>query len=114
MVALLRYFQLGVHPRAVEGEAHRRSRCCVAFNSADVTMLEGRRDLAVLWDIRVSPDFRGQGLGSGLLRAAEAWAISKGCLELKVETQNTNVRACRPGGPTLSFRENRPQYSTAA
>src|SRR5438034_7192389 len=33
----------------------------IAFDSTDVTMLEGRHDLAVLWDIRVSPDVRGQG-----------------------------------------------------
>jgi hypothetical protein len=32
----------------------------IAFGSADVTMLEGRQDLAVLWDIRVSPDVRGK------------------------------------------------------
>jgi GNAT superfamily N-acetyltransferase len=67
----------------------------VAFDSGDVAMLEGRRDLAVLWDIRVSPNVRGKGIGSGLLRASEAWAISKGCRQLKVETQNTNVPACR-------------------
>lgn len=67
----------------------------VAFHSCDVAMLEGRRDLAVLWDIRVSPDVRGKGIGSGLLRSSEAWAISKGCRQLKVETQNINVPACK-------------------
>jgi GNAT superfamily N-acetyltransferase len=67
----------------------------VAFNTGDVAMLEGRRDLAVLWDIRVSKDVRGKGVGSGLLRASEAWAISKGCRQFKVETQNINVPACR-------------------
>jgi GNAT superfamily N-acetyltransferase len=67
----------------------------IAFDSGDVAMLEGRRDLAVLWDIRVSPDVRGKGIGSTLLRSAEAWAMSKGCCQLKVETQNINVPACR-------------------
>ena len=67
----------------------------VAFNTADVVMLEGRRDLAVLWDIRVAPGLRGRGVGSGLVRAAEAWTVSKGCRQFKVETQNTNVPACR-------------------
>jgi GNAT superfamily N-acetyltransferase len=67
----------------------------VAFNTGNVAMLEGRRDLAVLWDIRVSPDVRGKGVGSELLRASEAWAVSKGCRQLKVETQNINVRACK-------------------
>ena len=67
----------------------------VAFNTGNVAMLEGRRDLAVLWDIRVSPDVRGKGVGFELLRASEAWAVSKGCRQLKVETQNINVQACK-------------------
>ena len=59
----------------------------IAFRTANVDMLEGRRDLAVLWDIRVSPDVRGQGVGSALFRAVENWAAGKACRELKVETQ---------------------------
>ncbi len=67
----------------------------VAFNTAGVNMLEGRRDLAVLWDIRVSPEARGQGAGFALFRAVEAWAAARGCRQLKIETQNINVPACR-------------------
>ncbi len=67
----------------------------IAFDTPDVTMLEGRRDLAVLWDIRVVPEHRGKGIGSGLLRKAEEWAISRRCQHLRVETQNINVLACR-------------------
>ena len=67
----------------------------VAFGSADVTMLEGRRDLAVLWDIRVSPDVRRQGVGSALFQAVEAWAVARNCRQLKIETQSINVAACR-------------------
>ena len=67
----------------------------LAFDTRDVTMLEGRRDLAVLWDIRVSPEARGQGVGSALFRAAEEWARARGCRQLMVETQNINVPACR-------------------
>jgi len=67
----------------------------VAFDTPAVDMLEGRRDLAVLWDIRVSPEARGQGVGERLFRAAERWALAAGCRELKVETQNINVPACR-------------------
>ena len=67
----------------------------VAFSTPGLDMLEGREDLAVLWDIRVSPDSRGQRIGSALFRASEMWAISKGCSQLKVETQNNNVAACR-------------------
>ena len=51
--------------------------------------------MAVLWDIRVSPEARGRGVGSALFAAAEAWAKARGCRELKVETQNVNVPACR-------------------
>ena len=67
----------------------------VAFNSDGVIMLEGRKDLAALWDIRVSPEVRRQGVGAGLFHAAEVWATARGCRQLKVETQNINVAACR-------------------
>jgi GNAT superfamily N-acetyltransferase len=67
----------------------------VAFGSSQLDMLEGRSDLAVLWDIRVAPDARRQGVGRALFEAAERWALTRGCRELKVETQNVNVPACR-------------------
>ena len=67
----------------------------IAFDTEGVQMLEGRRDLAVLWDIRVSPETRGQRVGTALFLAAEAWAVRRGCKELKVETQNINVPACK-------------------
>jgi ribosomal protein S18 acetylase RimI-like enzyme len=67
----------------------------VAFNTEGVSMLEGRRDLAVLWDIRVVPEARWRGIGSALFRAVEAWAAARGCKQLKIETQNINVPACR-------------------
>jgi GNAT superfamily N-acetyltransferase len=67
----------------------------VAFKTPGLTLLEDREDLVVLWDIRVSPEKRGQGIGSALFQAAEAWAIARGCRQLKVETQNINAPACR-------------------
>jgi GNAT superfamily N-acetyltransferase len=67
----------------------------IAVDTPGVTMLDGRTDLAVLWDLRVAPDERGLGVGSALFRAAEAWARARGCTQLKVETQNVNVPACR-------------------
>ncbi|HVF86635.1 MAG TPA: GNAT family N-acetyltransferase [Pyrinomonadaceae bacterium] len=67
----------------------------VAFNTEGINMLEGRRDLAVLWDVRVSPVARGRGIGSKLFRAVEVWATARGCRQLKIETQNINVPACR-------------------
>jgi GNAT superfamily N-acetyltransferase len=67
----------------------------VAFDTPGLTMLEERRDLAVLWDIRVAPDARRQGVGAALFHTIEEWARHHGCRELKIETQNTNVPACR-------------------
>ena len=67
----------------------------VAFDTPGLEMLEGRRDLCVLWDIRVLPEARGRGVGSALFRAAEEWAAARGCRELKIETQNINLPACR-------------------
>jgi GNAT superfamily N-acetyltransferase len=67
----------------------------VAFNTAGVNMLEGRSDLAVLWDIRVRPEARSAGIGQLLIRGAERWARAHGCRTLNVETQNINVPACR-------------------
>jgi len=67
----------------------------IAFNTAGIDMLEGRDDLAVLWDIRVHPDHRGRGIGSALFEAVERWSATSGCRQLKVETQNVNVAACK-------------------
>ena len=66
-----------------------------AFDTAGMTMLEGRRDLAILWDIRVTPDARRRGVGAALFARVEAWARLHGCRQIEIETQNTNVRACR-------------------
>lgn len=66
----------------------------LAYGSPHVDMLEGRADLAVLWDLRVAKDLRGRGVGTLLWRAAEEWARKRGCTELKVETQHDNPAAC--------------------
>ena len=66
-----------------------------AVDTPGVDMLEGRDDLLVLWDLRVAPGARREGVGTALFRAAEAWGVAQGCRELKVETQNVNVAACR-------------------
>ncbi len=67
----------------------------VARDTPDLHLLEGRTDLAVLWDIRVRGEWLKQGIGTQLFRAAESWALAQGCRELKVETQDINVNACR-------------------
>jgi len=63
----------------------------LALDTPGIDMLEGRGDLAVLWDIRVAPDARGRGVGAALLRAA----LDRARRELKVETQSINVPACQ-------------------
>ena len=70
-------------------------RAAVARDTSTLDMLEGRSDLALLWDIRVAPKARRRGVGSALFDAAVTWARSRRCLQLKVETQNINVAACR-------------------
>jgi GNAT superfamily N-acetyltransferase len=65
------------------------------FDAPDVEMLAGRRDVALLWDIRVAPDARGAGVGAALMDAVEAWARARGAAWLEVETQNINAPACR-------------------
>lgn len=67
----------------------------LAFDTPGVDMLEGRRDLAVVWDLRVDPGRRRSGVGTALWRAAVGWAARHGCRHLKVETQDVNVPACR-------------------
>lgn len=69
--------------------------CVLAYKTAGLEMLEGRDDIAVLWDIRVHPRHRGHGIGSKLFTAATEWAEKQGCRILLAETQNINVPACR-------------------
>jgi ribosomal protein S18 acetylase RimI-like enzyme len=80
---------------AARSNGRRVGGAVVAFKTEGVDMLEGRDDLAVLWDIRVAREARGEGVGSALFRAVETWAIARGCRQLKIETQNVNVPACR-------------------
>jgi ribosomal protein S18 acetylase RimI-like enzyme len=67
----------------------------VAIKTAGIHMLEDRDDLAVLWDIRVRPESRKSGIGSRLFTEAVNWSKAQGCRELKVETQQLNVAACK-------------------
>jgi GNAT superfamily N-acetyltransferase len=67
----------------------------IAWKTRDLGMLEGRSDLACLWDVRVSPGYRGRRIGKLLFEAAANWARARGCNKLKIETQDINVPACR-------------------
>jgi ribosomal protein S18 acetylase RimI-like enzyme len=65
----------------------------VYVGGAAVSPQEG--GTAVLWDLRVHPNFRDKGVGGQLLRAAIKWIKERGYKTLMVETQNVNVPACK-------------------
>jgi GNAT superfamily N-acetyltransferase len=67
----------------------------IAYKTNNLILLKSRTDQAVLWDIRIAQVWRGKGIGSVLLTACEKWAKSRGCIKLKIETQNINVAACK-------------------
>jgi GNAT superfamily N-acetyltransferase len=67
----------------------------MVHGAPDVDMLEARHDVALLWDIRVAPAYRGKGIGAALLEHGEAWARAREVTWLEVETQDINVPACR-------------------
>lgn len=58
-------------------------------------MTDGRDDVAVLADMRVSPSHQRRGIGVALFDAVADWGRSEGMRLLKIETQNTNVPAVR-------------------
>lgn len=76
-------------------QAHPVGAAAVAFDTTGVFMLEARRDLSVLWDIRVAPEAQGCGVGRLLFERAVSWSQVRGCRQMKIETQNVNVPACK-------------------
>lgn len=66
----------------------------VASRTRDVNMLDGREDLAVLWDIRVEGAYKHGGIGQSLFDRGVEWARLQGLRQLKIECQNNNVPAC--------------------
>jgi len=67
----------------------------VAYDTPGVYMLESRPDLACLWDIRVTQEWRRYGVGTALFQHVVSWLQHTPCNRLKIETQNNNVKACR-------------------
>jgi len=65
----------------------------LVMNSNEIRMLEGKKDLACLWDIRIQPDYRSKGVGSALFKQIAKDAKEFGKAWLKIETQNNNVSA---------------------
>jgi len=80
---------------AARAEGARVGGGIVLCAASDIDLLEGRSDVALLWDLRVDPGWRGRGVGTALFHAAARWGLEHGCLELLVETQDINVPACR-------------------
>ncbi len=74
---------------------HIAGRATVAFRTAEVHMLDGREDMSCLWDLRVRPEYRRHGVGRALFTYAVQWSRARECRQMKIETSNTNVRACR-------------------
>jgi GNAT superfamily N-acetyltransferase len=84
-----------VHPFVAFDEEKPVGAAVVVVDSLGACALTCRDDVAVLWDIRVHPDYRGQGIGSMLFDHAVAWAREQGYGILAAETQSINVPACR-------------------
>lgn len=67
--------------------------CVVATKTKGCNMLEGRDDLAVLWDIRVSEGYKHQGIGQHLFDLAIDYCKTNNFKQFKIECQNTNPNA---------------------
>jgi len=67
--------------------------CTLVSRTPNCNMLEGRDDLAILWDIRVAKEYRHMGIGQKLFDMAKEQAQKNGFKQLKVECQNTNPAA---------------------
>ncbi len=67
----------------------------IATKTNDINMLCDRNDLAVLWDIRVTDDYKHQGIGHALFQKAIEWSRTQGMTQLKIECQNNNVPAVK-------------------
>jgi GNAT superfamily N-acetyltransferase len=65
-----------LHSAWIEGQ--RVGGLVTAFRTEGLDMLKRRNDLAVIWDLHVSPAFRGCGVGEALFAAAKAWAKAQG------------------------------------
>jgi GNAT superfamily N-acetyltransferase len=80
---------------AAYSERRRVGGAAIVMDSPEIDLLEGRTDVALLWDIRVEPTGRRNGVGSALLAEVERWALERNAVHLMVETQNVNPPACR-------------------
>lgn len=63
------------------------------YHSPEIQLLEGRRDLGILWDIRVRSDYKRRGIGQKLFGMVCDLAKSKDLCQIKIECQNVNLPA---------------------
>ena len=78
-----------------EEDGHPIGGATVASRTPGTIMLDGRDDLAVLWDIRVNPLNQHNGVATALVNRVIEWSRAEGLSQLKIETQNINVPGCR-------------------
>ena len=83
----------GIFLAAIDGQPV--GGAAVAPPSPGMIVADAGDDIAVLWDLRVSPAQRRRGIGAALLHRCTEWARDKGYRVLGIETQNVNVPACR-------------------
>jgi GNAT superfamily N-acetyltransferase len=67
----------------------------IAQNEPSLVLTGQPEETAVLWDLRVDWAYRRWGIGRQLFESALSWAREQNCRRLEVETQNTNVNACK-------------------
>lgn len=67
----------------------------VTGRTKGMNMLYGREDACVLWDIRVSDDYKHRGIGQKLLDMGISGAKADGYRQMIIECQNNNVPACK-------------------
>jgi len=65
------------------------------MDTPEFEMFGRSRDLAHVVDMRVPAHHARKGVGKALWKAAEDWALRRGAVEIRVETQDVNVPACR-------------------
>lgn len=66
----------------------------IAGKTPNLNMLCGRDDVCILWDIRVTDEYKHRGIGQKLLNMGIDRAKADGYRQMIIECQNNNVPAC--------------------
>ncbi len=85
--------RLAAMPQALSALAWREGRAVGLLNAFESLSTFKARPLLNIHDIAVSADCRGQGIGTALLRWAEAQARERGCCKLTLEVLEGNAPA---------------------